>query len=79
MLIFIIIASRNPFGWLFFATMALSKLLMDRLFTYETLVHAVSGAAGATVAMSVFYPLDTIRSRLQVTLQTFIFVFYFSS
>ncbi|OQR66173.1 peroxisomal membrane protein PMP34-like [Tropilaelaps mercedesae] len=46
--------------------MAVSKILMDHLFTYETLVHAVSGAAGATVAMTVFYPLDTIRSRLQV-------------
>ncbi|XP_022707011.1 peroxisomal membrane protein PMP34-like isoform X2 [Varroa jacobsoni] len=46
--------------------MALSKVLAERLFTHETLVHAISGAAGATVAMSLFYPLDTIRSRLQV-------------
>ncbi|XP_054706284.1 peroxisomal membrane protein PMP34-like [Uloborus diversus] len=36
------------------------------LFSYETLVHASSGAAGGVTAMSVFFPLDTIRSRLQV-------------
>uniref|UniRef100_A0A023FIN0 Putative mitochondrial carrier protein n=2 Tax=Amblyomma TaxID=6942 RepID=A0A023FIN0_AMBCJ len=38
----------------------------DNLFTYDTLVHAVGGAAGSAVAMSVFFPLDTVRSRLQV-------------
>lgn len=38
----------------------------DKLFTYDTLVHAVSGAAGSTFAMTVFFPLDTVRSRLQV-------------
>lgn len=38
----------------------------DNLFTYDTLVHAVAGAAGSTVAMTVFFPLDTARSRLQV-------------
>ncbi|GFR87862.1 peroxisomal membrane protein PMP34-like [Elysia marginata] len=36
------------------------------LFTYSNLVHAVSGAAGSVVAISVFYPLDTVRTRLQV-------------
>lgn len=46
--------------------MALSKPAWEKLFTYDTLVHAISGAAGATVAMTVFYPLDTVRSRLQV-------------
>lgn len=56
------------------------------LFTYETLVHAISGAAvssiyanheyrvslltldvlqGSVVAMATFFPLDTVRSRLQ--------------
>lgn len=39
---------------------------LDRLFTYETLVHAVAGSVSSVTAMSVFYPLDTIRSRLQV-------------
>ena len=38
----------------------------DKLLTYETLVHAVAGSAGSVTAMSVFYPLDTIRSRLQL-------------
>ncbi|XP_012223433.1 peroxisomal membrane protein PMP34 [Linepithema humile] len=36
------------------------------LFTYDTLVHAISGAAGSVVAMAAFYPLDTVRSRLQL-------------
>jgi adenine nucleotide transporter 17 len=39
---------------------------LDRLFTYQTLVHAVAGSVSSVTAMSVFYPLDTIRSRLQV-------------
>ncbi|XP_011866134.1 PREDICTED: peroxisomal membrane protein PMP34 isoform X2 [Vollenhovia emeryi] len=36
------------------------------IFTYDTLVHAASGAAGSVVAMAAFYPLDTVRSRLQL-------------
>lgn len=44
--------------------MAQSKL--SQVFSYESWVHAVSGAAGGVIAMSVFYPLDTVRSRLQV-------------
>ncbi|XP_029996012.1 peroxisomal membrane protein PMP34 [Sphaeramia orbicularis] len=36
------------------------------LLSYETLVHAVAGAAGSVTAMSVFFPLDTAKSRLQV-------------
>ncbi|XP_071878223.1 peroxisomal Membrane Protein 34 [Bombus fervidus] len=36
------------------------------IFSYETLVHAVSGAAGGVVAMTIFFPLDTVRSRLQL-------------
>nr|XP_022904651.1 peroxisomal membrane protein PMP34 isoform X1 [Onthophagus taurus] len=36
------------------------------LFSYETLVHAIAGATGSIFSMSVFYPLDTIRFRLQV-------------
>jgi len=46
--------------------MASSKSSWEKLFTYNTLVHACSGAAGSVTAMSVFYPLDTVRSRLQV-------------
>ncbi|XP_068618618.1 peroxisomal membrane protein PMP34 isoform X2 [Battus philenor] len=36
------------------------------LLSYETLVHAVAGATGSVVGMAVFYPLDILRSRLQV-------------
>uniref|UniRef100_W5MN81 Solute carrier family 25 member 17 n=1 Tax=Lepisosteus oculatus TaxID=7918 RepID=W5MN81_LEPOC len=36
------------------------------LLSYETLVHAVAGAVGSATAMSVFFPLDTARIRLQV-------------
>nr|CAC21237.1 peroxisomal membrane protein PMP34 [Xenopus laevis] len=36
------------------------------VFTYESLVHAVSGAVGSVAAMTLFYPLDTARLRLQV-------------
>ncbi|KAJ8713528.1 hypothetical protein PYW07_013898 [Mythimna separata] len=36
------------------------------LFSYETLVHAIAGATGSVVGMTVFYPLDTLRSRIQV-------------
>ncbi|XP_042562828.1 peroxisomal membrane protein PMP34-like [Clupea harengus] len=36
------------------------------LLSYETLVHAMAGAVGSMTAMSVFFPLDTARIRLQV-------------
>ncbi|KAG7222822.1 hypothetical protein INR49_016032 [Caranx melampygus] len=36
------------------------------LLSYETLVHAVAGALGSVTAMTVFFPLDTAKSRLQV-------------
>ncbi|XP_028172525.1 peroxisomal membrane protein PMP34 [Ostrinia nubilalis] len=39
---------------------------MSTLFSYETLVHAMAGATGSVVGMAAFYPLDTLRSRLQV-------------
>lgn len=34
--------------------------------SYESLVHAVSGAVGSVTAMTVFFPLDAARLRLQV-------------
>ncbi|XP_061761131.1 peroxisomal membrane protein PMP34 [Nerophis ophidion] len=37
-----------------------------QVLSYEGLVHAVSGAMGSVTAMTVFYPLDTARLRLQV-------------
>ncbi|TNN85480.1 Peroxisomal membrane protein PMP34 [Liparis tanakae] len=40
--------------------------LADGLLSYETLVHAVAGAMGSVTAMTVFFPLDTAKSRLQV-------------
>ncbi|XP_058053901.1 peroxisomal membrane protein PMP34 [Anopheles bellator] len=44
--------------------MAQSKL--KQVFSYQSWVHAVSGSAGSVIAMSAFYPLDTVRSRLQL-------------
>ncbi|XP_030649674.1 peroxisomal membrane protein PMP34 isoform X3 [Chanos chanos] len=35
------------------------------VFSYESLVHAVAGAMGSVTAMTVFFPLDTARLRLQ--------------
>lgn len=39
---------------------------MSEVLSYESLVHAVSGAVGSVTAMTVFFPLDTARLRLQV-------------
>lgn len=46
--------------------MVKASIEWDSLFTYDSLVHAVAGSAGGVTAMSTFYPLDTVRSRLQV-------------
>uniref|UniRef100_A0A3Q2XN17 Solute carrier family 25 member 17 n=1 Tax=Hippocampus comes TaxID=109280 RepID=A0A3Q2XN17_HIPCM len=35
------------------------------ILSFEALVHAVSGAMGSVTAMTVFFPLDTARLRLQ--------------
>ncbi|XP_026325060.1 peroxisomal membrane protein PMP34-like isoform X2 [Hyposmocoma kahamanoa] len=40
--------------------------MASSLFSYETLVHALAGATGSVVGMTAFYPLDTIRTRIQV-------------
>lgn len=45
--------------------MAQSKPI-SKVFSYESWIHAVSGATGSVFAMSVFYPLDTARYRLQI-------------
>uniref|UniRef100_A0A8D0QQL5 Solute carrier family 25 member 17 n=1 Tax=Sus scrofa TaxID=9823 RepID=A0A8D0QQL5_PIG len=39
---------------------------MASVLSYENLVHAVAGAVGSMTAMTVFFPLDTARLRLQV-------------
>ncbi|KAK3861925.1 hypothetical protein Pcinc_032155 [Petrolisthes cinctipes] len=36
------------------------------LFSYSNLVHAIAGGSGSAVAMSALYPLDTVRTRLQL-------------
>lgn len=36
------------------------------LFSYDTLVHAVAGGLGSVIGMATFFPLDTVRSRLQL-------------
>ncbi|KAL8576629.1 hypothetical protein ACOMHN_025104 [Nucella lapillus] len=43
-----------------------SEKMAPSLFSYSNLVHAVSGAVGSVIAITVFYPLDTVRTRLQV-------------
>nr|XP_015195309.1 PREDICTED: collectin-12-like [Lepisosteus oculatus] len=40
------------------------------VFSYESLVHAVAGAMGSVTAMTVFFPLDTARLRLQGNTRT---------
>ncbi|XP_075689628.1 peroxisomal membrane protein PMP34 isoform X1 [Rhinoderma darwinii] len=50
----------------FILTMADIKSAISSILSYENLVHAVSGAVGSVTAMSLFYPLDTARLRLQV-------------
>uniref|UniRef100_UPI00398F4C26 peroxisomal membrane protein PMP34-like n=1 Tax=Pristiophorus japonicus TaxID=55135 RepID=UPI00398F4C26 len=42
------------------------ELPAGQVFSYESLVHAVAGATGGVMAMTIFYPLDTARLRLQV-------------
>lgn len=39
---------------------------MGDLVSYKNLVHAVAGAAGSSVAITSFYPLDVARTKLQV-------------
>ncbi|XP_060064214.1 peroxisomal membrane protein PMP34-like [Ylistrum balloti] len=48
------------------STGSMRTSLLKNVFSYDNLVHAVSGAAGSVVAMVVFYPLDTARTRLQI-------------
>ncbi|XP_068216223.1 peroxisomal membrane protein PMP34 [Palaemon carinicauda] len=38
----------------------------SELFSYSNLVHAIAGGCGSAVAMTTFYPLDTVRTRLQL-------------
>jgi len=38
--------------------------MAKQLFSYESLVHALSGVCGSCTAMSIVLPLDTVRTRL---------------
>lgn len=38
----------------------------SQVFTYENLVHAISGMTGGVSAISMFFPLNQLRMRLQV-------------
>ena len=38
---------------------------LSTLISYDNLIHAAAGAAGGMVAMSLVYPLDSVRTRLQ--------------
>eukprot|EP01125_Pyxidicula_operculata_P009486 TRINITY_DN3123_c0_g1_i1.p1 TRINITY_DN3123_c0_g1~~TRINITY_DN3123_c0_g1_i1.p1 ORF type:complete len:304 (-),score=73.18 TRINITY_DN3123_c0_g1_i1:129-1040(-) len=39
---------------------------LQEVFSYEAFVHAIAGTAGGSTAMTVFYPLDVIRTYMQV-------------
>lgn len=36
------------------------------LYSYDTFVKAISGSSASCISMFVFYPLDTVRCRLQI-------------
>lgn len=40
---------------------------LSEVFSYEAFVHAISGTAGGACAMTTFYPLDVIRTHMQVS------------
>lgn len=40
---------------------------LSDVFSYTAFVHAVAGTAGGSAAMTLFYPLDALRSVLQVS------------
>lgn len=39
---------------------------LGTVFTYKNLIKAISGSVGSVIAMTTFYPLDTIRYRQQL-------------
>ena len=43
----------------------LIRVFKQELFTYRSLVHAISGAVGGFTGLSIFYPLNSVRLRLQ--------------
>jgi adenine nucleotide transporter 17 len=42
-------------------------MALSDVFSYTAFVHAVAGTAGGSAAMTLFYPLDALRSILQVS------------
>jgi adenine nucleotide transporter 17 len=41
--------------------------VQEEVFSYRSLVHAISGMIGGATAITAFYPLNVVRTRLQVT------------
>lgn len=39
---------------------------MDKVFSFEAFVHAIAGTVGGSTAMTTFYPLDVVRTYIQV-------------
>ncbi|XP_072029987.1 peroxisomal membrane protein PMP34-like [Amphiura filiformis] len=46
--------------------MTMAESTLEAVFSYHNLVHAVAGAAGSVTAMTIFFPLETARTRLQI-------------
>jgi hypothetical protein len=40
--------------------------VFDEVFTYKALAHAIAGTAGGQTSMTLFFPLDHLRTHLQV-------------
>ena len=45
---------------------SLFTIITKELFTYNSFVHALSGCIGGATAITIFYPLNTVRLKLQV-------------
>jgi solute carrier family 25 (peroxisomal adenine nucleotide transporter), member 17 len=46
--------------------LTLYEIIKKEVLSYNALTHAISGTVGGFTAMSTFYPLDNIRTYLQV-------------
>lgn len=57
---------RDQFRILFIRKDIGQMLAVQKLFSYETFVHALSGATGSSIALSAFFPFETARTRKQL-------------